>query len=273
MINEPSPKRREPPLPELAKAALDWWLEAGVDSDFSDRAQGWLKDGADVTEDGSGEASAPAEKSPKMPARAPQKTLAPADRITHGSLAENTLGEPRDWPTDFSQFNEWWLTNERLADGDTRLAIPPDGPQSAPLMIIVPHPNEADREALLEGQAGAFLASMLAAMGLTRRHVYVASVLPRYTPLPDWDAASARGLGSLARHHIALAQPERVLLLGRFLLPVVTGGEAENVRAPTTLDAGSAKIPLLAAQPLGALARSAQRRRRFWDSWLDWTGD
>ncbi|NVD43926.1 hypothetical protein [Qipengyuania atrilutea] len=273
MIREPSPSRREVPLPELAEAALEWWLEAGVDSNFSDDAQAWLGDPADATENIDVTLTQAAELSPKKPARAPQKVFSPADRITHGSLAESSIRNPENWPAEFSAFNQWWLSDEVLPDGDTRPAVAPEGPQGAPLMIVIPHPNETDRARLLEGPAGAFLTSMLAAMGLAKESVYLASVLPRYTPLPDWDAESARGLGSLARHHIVLAKPERVLLLGRFLLPVIVDKEVSDVRAPFELEAGSAKIPLLAAQPLGALARSAQRRRRFWESWLDWTDE
>ncbi|WPL55821.1 hypothetical protein SD421_10080 [Qipengyuania sp. HL-TH1] len=111
---------------------------------------------------------------------------------------------------------------------------------------------------------------MLRAMGLAAHEVYVASALPVPTAMPDWTRLAASGLGEVARHHIALAAPQRVLLFGRAQLELF-GIARERAREPLSLDCAGKPHPLLAAPDLRNLARSAARRENFWNRWLDWT--
>ena len=92
-------------------------------------------------------------------------------------------------------------------------------------------------------------------MEFEENEVYLASALPRVTPMPDWDVLAARGLAALTRHHIALAGPRRLIAFGK---------------APAMLAAESG-VPTLAAPQLETLARSAAHKRRFWNAWLEWS--
>ena len=42
----------------------------------------------------------------------------------------------------------------------------------------------------------------------------VASALPRHAPHPDWAALARDGLGDVLAHHVTLAAPQRLLVLG-----------------------------------------------------------
>ncbi len=188
-------------------------------------------------------------------------------------------GQPDTWPDDLASFQDWWMSEASLDDGGSHPRIAPRGPADAELMVLLPQPLESDGKQLVDGAAEKFLATILAAMRIERDNVYFGSVLPRYSPLPDWDELKARGVGKLTRHHIALAKPQRILLLGRSVLPIIINqndaetsqSPAQPVGLPLEIAIQGAKIPLLAAHQLGDLARSPQRRKRLWQNWLDWT--
>ena len=74
----------------------------------------------------------------------------------------------------------------------------------------------------------------------------------------------------MLRHHIALSSPARVIAFGRALAPLF-GVSPERAREAATVQAGEAVLPLLIAPDLAELARSPERRRNFWNRWLEWT--
>ena len=227
-------------------AALDWWREAGVDCDFSDEARGWLR-----------EPAAEAEQPPSPPPRTvPRPSAQPAlDRALAREKGAPIGGERSRWPGDLSAFREFWLTEPSLDPGALGDRVSPVGEQGAALMVLTGQPDAGDREVLLTGEQGQLLTRILRAMGLEDSQVYLASALPRATPMPDWDDLAARGLADLTRHHIALAGPMRLITFGK---------------APQML-ARDIGIPALAAPQLETLARSAAHKRRFWTQWLEWS--
>ena len=173
-------------------------------------------------------------------------------------------------PDTLEKFREWWMSAPSLADGALDRRVPPRGVAGAALMVLLPQPFDDDADGLLSGGARAFAEAMLRAMGLAAHEVYVASALPVPTAMPDWTRLAASGLGEVARHHIALAAPQRVLLFGRAQLELF-GIARERAREPLSLDCAGKPHPLLAAPDLRNLARSAARRENFWNRWLDWT--
>lgn len=227
-------------------AALDWWREAGVDLDYSDEPTAWLR-----------EPEVAAEPEPASPKRTlPRPSATPAlDRALAREPGAAIGGDPARWPSDLAAFRDFWLTEPCLDPGALADRVAPMGEAGAALMVLVGQPDENDREALLSGDQGAFLNRILRAMRLEESQVYLASALPRCTPLPDWDDLALRGLAALTRHHIALAAPRRLIVFGR---------------APEML-ARDSGVPTLAAPQLETLTRSAAHKRRFWNAWLEWS--
>lgn len=261
MIEASTPHPRGATPLEAFEAALDWWREAGVDCAFADSPSGWLAE-PEVEE------SAPAPP-PPLPATPPRRSAIERALAVPSDAAP--IGGPRDsWPTALADFNDWWLAEPSLAALVSTRPLPPRGKAGARLMVLVDHPAADDGDGLLSGNSGKLLAAMLRAMAIPADDVYFASALPAPTALPEWNALSARGLGEVTRHHITLAAPGRVLVLGRALAPLF-GIAPENAREPVTLDRGGREIPLLLAADLAQIARLPARRRNFWTRWLEWT--
>ncbi len=229
--------------------ALDWWREAGVDSDFADAPRAWLAEPEPV-----------AEPSKRAPAAAPDP---PPLRIGDAAAA---------WPRDLAGFAAWWLTEPSLDGGRVEDRVPPRGPAGAPMMVLVAHPEAEDRERLLSGPQGKLLEAMLAAMGIASDTAYLASVLPRHTPHADWVALAGAGLGDVLAHHIALARPERLIAFGTSILPLLGHDPAKNTPSSLRFNHDGQSMPLLPAMELGVLAGSPRRKASFWQRWLEWTG-
>lgn len=224
-------------------AALDWWREAGVDLDYSEEPAAWLR-----------EPEIEAEPAP-APRPAPRPAAAPAlERALTCEQGAPVGGDPTRWPTDLAGFRDFWLTEPSLDPGSLAERVAPMGEAGAALMIIAGQPDEGDREALFAGDQGALLTRILRAMGIAESDTYLASALPRCSPLPAWDDLAARGLAALTCHHIALAKPRRLITFGR----------------ATAMLAAECGVPMLAAPQLETLARSAAHKRRFWNAWLEW---
>lgn len=137
-------------------------------------------------------------------------------------------------------------------------------------MVILPQPMESDTDNLLSGAPGRFAEAILKAMQIEPHEAYLASALPAPLSLPDWPELASRGLGEVTRRHISLAKPHRVIAFDRSLASIF-GVKPEMAREPAAIEAGGNTLPLLLAPTLAELARSAQRRRNFWDRWLEWT--
>lgn len=247
-------ERQSPPLVQEFEAALDWWRLAGVDTDFEDDATDWLA----VPE---AEALAPAEAPPR---------LEPQRRVPVPELPSIAIGGERaNWPTDLAAFHKWWLESDTLDAGGSFPRIAPRGAAGAALMVLVPEPEEADRDSLLSGPEGKLLAGFLTATGVDQS--YLATALPRHTPLPDWAQLKADGLGDLLVHHIALAAPKRIIAFGRNILPLLGHDTAQGAATLRVFNHDGVSVPLMAAPTLGELLRSAGRRKQLWQRWLDWT--
>lgn len=227
-------------------AALDWWREAGVDLDYADEPAAWLR-----------EPEIAAEPEPLPPPRTvPRPVAAPAlERALNREPGAPIGGDPAHWPADLAAFRAFWLTEPSLDPGSLADRVAPVGDAGAELLLLVGQPEEGDREALLSGDQGALVSRILRAMNIEESRVYLASALPRVTPMPDWDDLAARGLAALTCHHLRLAAPRRVIIFGK---------------GPSML-ARECGLPMLAAPQLETLARSAAHKRRFWNEWLEWS--
>ena len=239
--------------------ALDWWRDAGVDADFSD-------DPIDRLAEADAERKA-VETQSKPPAKTqPSQT---------GEIVEHSpamLGGDQDlWPTNLEAFARWWMEESSLEAGGTGPRVAPRGPRGGQLMIVVSQPGPDDKDQLLEGRHGQLVQSFLRATGLDTAQVYYASALPRAVAMPDWRKLCAIGLGTLLAHHIAVAKPDRLLVLSRNILPLMGHDVAQGSHLLTSEHGMERDVPVLAAAGPEELLRSAQRRKRLWQDWLDWT--
>lgn len=247
----------KPDIAAEIAGALEWWRDAGVDCDFTDDPADWLAKAA-VPEP---------EISVAQPVAPPAETAAPRALIG---------GPPEDWPRDLAAFQAWWLTEPSLDHGDVSRRVPARGAAGAELMILVADPEEGENEILgsnsLTSPQAKLLAGIIAALGLTEAQVYVASALPRPTPLPDWRQLAADGLGAVVAHHIALAAPKRLLVFGSGVSSLLGHDPANKPEPLPAFNHDGRSLPLLAAIDLAALLARPRAKAGLWQRLLDWTG-
>lgn len=135
-------------------------------------------------------------------------------------------------------------------------------------MVLVPQPEEHDRERLFEGPQGRLLANILAAMGLDDSAVYFASALPCYTPMADLAALAAGGFDAVLAHHIALAAPQRLLVLGSGLAAMLS---PENDQPLREINHAGGKTPVMVSETLEAMLHMPRLKARFWRRWMEWS--
>ena len=244
------PDRPPPTLAQSIAAAQAWWRDAGVDLAFHDEAQGWLAEDSPPAQDGA-------------PAKAADKA-APPPRPRIG-------GDPADWPQDLAAFQRWWLEEPSLDTGGSHPRIAPHGAAGAALMLVVPMPEAGDAESLLSGPEGRLLASFVTATGIAPEAVYLAAALPCHAALPDWDTLRADGLGEVLLHHIRLAAPQRLLVFGTRILPLLGHDPAQAAPGVSDLSIQSEELPVLASYAPERLLGNARQRAALWRNWLDWT--
>ena len=241
------------PAEEL-DGALNWWREAGVDLHFADEAQVWII-----------ESPEPESETVARPKR-PSPPLEPAEKAPPPLLAERA-----NWPQNLSDFQDWWRTTPMLDQGGIGQRVSPRGVGGAQMMILVAEPEADDSDHLLSGPLGRFLDAMLDAMDISPENTYRASVLPRNTPLADWAALTEAGLGEVTLHHIGLVGPERVMVFGRNILPLIGHDPTQNPASLVNINHQNGIVPLLAGWDLAALLSRPKARSAHWQRWLEWT--
>lgn len=238
-------------------AALGWWCEAGVDLDFTDDATAWLAE------------PEPESAKPKAPSPPPAGREKPA--AAQVEKIPQLGGDPAGWPTDLAAFREWWLAEPSLDTGGTGPRMAPRGDAGAALMVVVGEPEREDRDSLLSGPQGKLLAGFLRAAGIASDTVYLATALPRHMPMPDWPQLQAAGVAKLLDHHVGLVDPQRILVFGRNILPLIGHDMAQGSAVLREFNHQGRSIPVMGARGLAELLRSTQARKTLWQRWLDWT--
>jgi uracil-DNA glycosylase len=167
-----------------ARSALAWWLEAGVDVAVQETARNWLK---------------------PSPAAKPAAGPAPVPNVAEPS--HETLAELRDWLSSSAQLP--------LASVSTR-RIMPHGPEQAAVMLLSDSPALEDATAgqPIGGEAWIIAQRMLAAIGIKSDEAYSASLSCINAPGARIGDKDRHALAEIARRHILLARPQRLLLLG-----------------------------------------------------------
>lgn len=163
---------------------LEWWVEAGVDVAVQEEARDWLK----------------------PPAR-PSATPASAMAANVAEPSPETLAELRDWLASSVRLPLASATASRIL---------PHGPEHAAVMLLSDAPALEDFASgqPIGGDAWTLAGKMLAAIGIASDQAYSASLSCFHAPgarMTDNDRAAC---AEIARKHIALAAPKRLLLLG-----------------------------------------------------------
>lgn len=253
-MTTPAPPSTSPSIGEAISAAFGWWRDAGVDHDFLDEPRTWITPEAPPPDPRGAVA---------RPVPPPQPAAPPPPKIG---------GDKADHPQDLGSFHTWWLTEPSLDAGMVMNRVPPRGVAGADLMVIVPEPEADDAEVLLSGPQGRLVDAMLRAMGIAPEGAYLASALPRHTPLPDWGALAGGGLGAVMCHHIALVAPQRILVLGGNILPLFGNDLPKSDQPSRHFNHEGHSIPLLAAPDPAQMLGRPRSKARLWRDWLEWTG-
>jgi len=256
------------------EAALAWWRAAGVDCDFDDDVTAWMNAAPLAPVPQAGKAAGRSPRPPGSGQLTGEQTAPPTPPPASASAADTAAEPPRrnllgdSPPADLAALRQWWQDAPGLDNARLNPRIPPRGEKGAALMVLVPQPEEHDRAALLEGPQGRLLANILAAMGLDDSAVYLASALPCHTPMADLAAIGAGGMDAVLAHHIALAAPQRLLVLGAGLEPMLPSVNHELIRA---INQTVVNIPVMVSETLEAMLHMPRLKARFWRRWIEWS--
>lgn len=209
---------------ELAASTLDWWRDAGVDVVVGDEPVNWLK----------------------------QNNLAPSDATT-ATLADpvvrasgSAAAPSAAMPATLAEFVTWRAGKDAPDASWSGEAIGTTGPADAALMVLVDCPERGDRDQLLGGETGKLFDNMLRAIGLTRGDVLLASVCVRRPTIGRVPRDLEQRLGEVTRHHLSLAAPANLLVLGdaatRAVLATNVVGARERLHAFNHKDGTSTRV-------------------------------
>jgi len=173
-----------------AASALDWWRDAGVDVVVGDAPVNWLEAKNFVAD----------QPAPHEPVTDPAPSVAtPLETALPGVLAE---------------FVSWRVGRDAPDAVWAGEAIGWAGPESPELMVLVDCPERDDRGQLLGGEVGRLFDNMLRSIGRTRADVLLASVCVRRPTTGRVPRDLEQRLGEVTRHHLSLATPKALLVLG-----------------------------------------------------------
>ena len=168
-----------------AASVLGWWIEAGVDVAIQEQPRAWLGAATAVT------------------SVEPHTLVAP----------EPTL----EIPNSLEAFRTWLGETPSLpmSQANARRALP-RGIEAAEVMLLadMPAPEDVAEGQPIAGQAWELTERMLAAIGFDAEQAYVAGLSCFHSPGTRLSGPDLEACATLARRHVALAKPKRLLLLG-----------------------------------------------------------
>ena len=166
---------------EAADSLIGWWTEAGVDAPVGEEPRDWL-------------------------GRRPSPT---AEAIA-------TLPAPERL-ADLAAFRLWLMSAPGLPmDRGASVRVAPKGPAEAPVMLMSDLPDRADAadDRPIGGEAYALAVRMLAAIGIEMDDAYHASLSCFHAPGARIGRDDLEACAGIARDHIRLAKPKRLVLFG-----------------------------------------------------------
>lgn len=202
------------------ESLIGWWSMAGVDDYCSEEAVDWLR--------------APPQAPRLSPAPEPSAPGAAPTASRKAAPAPSPQGPASPAPTSLEQLHKRLARAGDLPGtvyGQARAR--PLGTAEAPLMIISDCPDDDDLATgtILSGQTGTLLRNMLSAIGIDLAACYRASLAVTRPASGRLPAADIAPLASAMRHHIMLARPQNLLLLGTGASEAMTGDPVMKARA------------------------------------------
>ncbi len=183
---------------KAAASALEWWRDAGVDVLVDDLPRDWL--------------------------------AAPAEPVVSRSATPVAEAVVETLPNTLDAFVAW-RTGATVPEANWGGAmIAASGPASADLMVLVDCPERDDRDTLMAGPVGRLFDRMMAAIGRSREDIHLASVCAARPTAGRMPRETEARLGEIARHHIALAGPKRLLVMGNAASRAILGKELAEAR-------------------------------------------
>jgi len=161
---------------KAAASALEWWHDAGVDTLVDELPRDWL--------------------------------AAPAIEVVEQAPVAEGL------PMALDAFLKWRTGLAAPEAGWGAAMIAACGPASADLMVLVDCPERDDRDALMSGATGRLFDRMLAAIGRSRADIHLTAVCAARPTGGRTPRETEARLGEIARHHVALVAPKRLLVMG-----------------------------------------------------------
>ena len=245
----------------LAESYHDWWSLAGMDSFVGEAPAGWLD--VPVAND------AAARPKPSPLAEPEAVSLPPALQRQQAATIAEAKG-PVVLPDAWDAFQTWLATDPDVpgSQWDARRVLP-EGKAEAPLMLLTAWPEIDDQRdaTLFSGPAGRLLDAMLRAVGLVRADCYLASLAVTRPPGGRCDEKDADELDRLLWHHVRLAKPGRLLLIGSDIVRMAAKLSLPEARGRLLdINQDGGKVETVAvAHPAMLLARPAQKAAA-WDS-------
>ena len=185
----------DPLSPEVAASVLAWWADAGVDVLIDEEPRDWLR--------------------PQTKVIAVAETRTPSTARVSPPAAPV---RPQDLPPDQLNLFQAWLADSAALPYAAPAAprVCPAGDPASGLMILADMPTAEDcgTGTLISGDAGRLFDRMLAAMGRDRNSIYLAALSCLRSPDGRFATDAAKNCATLARHHVGLAAPRAVLMLG-----------------------------------------------------------
>ena len=167
-----------------ARSALAWWLEAGVDVAVQEQPRDWLK---------------PASAKPQASVEQQPPNVA--------QPSHETLSDLQHWLASSVQLPFASATSQRVM---------PQGPENAAIMLLSEAPALEDFAAAqpIGGDSWELAKRMLAAIRIPVEQAYSASLSCFHAPGSKMSPADREACAEIARRHIRLVKPKRLLLFG-----------------------------------------------------------
>ena len=248
-----------------AASYCDWWSLAGVDALVGEAPAGWLA-APPANDPAPTRAKVAAIAATYEPEAAPLPAALQRPETAEAPAAKGPVELPEDWQA----FQRWLATHPEVpgSQWDARRVLPV-GDAGAPLMLLTAWPEIDDQRdgELFAGPAGKLLDAMLRAIGMTRGDTYMASLAITRPPGGRCDEKDLGELDRLLWHHLRLARPGRLLLIGSDIVRMAAKRALPDVRGRLLdINQDGGKVEAVAiAHPAMLLARPAQKAAA-WDS-------
>ncbi len=185
-----------------AASAIDWWREAGVDALVDEAPRDWLA------------------------------ALEPAKTAPRPGAAPAAVAEVAPLPATLDAFEAWRLGPDAPEAAWPGKPIAAQGDPASDIMVLVDLPEREDMDSgvLMSGAVGRLFDRMLAAIGRDRASIYLVPVCATRPVAGRISPEIEDRLNEIARHHVMLAQPKRLLLLGNAPSRALLGADATRAR-------------------------------------------